>query len=247
MRRIRSAVLAVIGMLLFGVLAVPASAATPGDPSREAEPLCQSHRALCADPYDTVGGGYVGHDEPSVLFKSSVPGSGNDITYEMTLPKDPQQKPQERRLRRHLELPAAADLLVRADAVRHGVGARVHQELHRRIPTRTTSSGSTRRKPDFIGKHPGNAYMELQFYGPGYVPQFEGFGCSATQYCAAMTIDSLTPRPEHQRRQQRRLRQLHPRWHRADQLGVHHQERQVPGAGQPAVHRHLRRPRTCRP
>ena len=29
--------------------------------------------------------------------------------------------------------------------------------------------------------------MELQFYGPGYVPQFEGFGCTATQYCAAMT------------------------------------------------------------
>ena len=34
--------------------------------------------------------------------------------------------------------------------------------------------------------------MELQFYGPGYVPQFEGFGCTATQYCAAMTIDSRT-------------------------------------------------------
>ena len=29
--------------------------------------------------------------------------------------------------------------------------------------------------------------MELQFYGPGYVPQFEGFGCTAHQYCAAMT------------------------------------------------------------
>ena len=34
--------------------------------------------------------------------------------------------------------------------------------------------------------------MELQFYGPGYVPQFEGFGCTAKQYCAAMTIDSLS-------------------------------------------------------
>jgi hypothetical protein len=32
----------------------------------------------------------------------------------------------------------------------------------------------------------------LQFYGPGYVPQFEGFGCTAHQYCAAMTIDSRT-------------------------------------------------------
>ena len=36
--------------------------------------------------------------------------------------------------------------------------------------------------------------MELQFYGPGYVPQFEGFGCTAHQYCAAMTIDSFVVR-----------------------------------------------------
>ncbi len=52
--------------------------------------------------------------------------------------------------------------------------------------------GTNPAKPDYIGKHPGNAYMELQFYGPGYVPQFEGFGCTAHQYCAAMTIDSRT-------------------------------------------------------
>src|SRR6201982_1540674 len=45
--------------------------------------------------------------------------------------------------------------------------------------------------PNYIGHHPGNAFMELQFYGPGYVPQFEGFGCTAKQYCAAMTIDTL--------------------------------------------------------
>ena len=51
--------------------------------------------------------------------------------------------------------------------------------------------GSNPNAPNYIGKHPGNAFMELQFYGPGYVPQFEGFGCTATQYCAAMTIDSL--------------------------------------------------------
>ena len=51
--------------------------------------------------------------------------------------------------------------------------------------------GTNPAAPDYIGKHPGNAYMELQFYGPGYVPQFEGFGCAKTQYCAAMTIDSF--------------------------------------------------------
>ena len=35
--------------------------------------------------------------------------------------------------------------------------------------------------PHYIGKAPGNAFMELQFYTPGWVPQFDGFGCSATQ------------------------------------------------------------------
>ena len=48
------------------------------------------------------------------------------------------------------------------------------------------------RRAELYRKHPGSAFMELQFYGPGYVPRCEGFGCAATQYCAAMTIDSLS-------------------------------------------------------
>ena len=46
--------------------------------------------------------------------------------------------------------------------------------------------------PHYIGKSPGNAFMELQFYAPGWVPQFAGFGCSATHWCANLTIDSLS-------------------------------------------------------
>jgi hypothetical protein len=34
--------------------------------------------------------------------------------------------------------------------------------------------------------------MELQFDEPGWVPQFAGFGCSATKWCANLTIDSLS-------------------------------------------------------
>src|SRR6185437_440323 len=48
------------------------------------------------------------------------------------------------------------------------------------------------KSPFYIGKAPGNAYMELQFYEPGWVPQWNGFGCGAHTYCAAMTIDSLS-------------------------------------------------------
>jgi hypothetical protein len=155
------------------------------------EPLCVSHASLCVDSYENPGSEYVGHDEPSLEFKSGEPGSGYDMTYNVRLPKDPPTKP-------------------RAD----GSGGTWNFELRPTFwfgltlcdsesapeftKTCTPDSdannlvGTDPSAPDYIGKHPGNAFMELQFYGPGYVPQFEGFGCAATRYCAAMTIDSRT-------------------------------------------------------
>jgi len=140
--------------------------------------------------YTNPGDEYVGHDEPSIEIKSSQPGSGNDMTYTVRLPNDPPTKP-------------------RAD----GSGGTWNFELRPTFwfgltlcdsesapeftKTCTPDSdannlvGTDPTAPDYIGKHPGNAFMELQFYGPGYVPQFEGFGCAANRYCAAMTIDSL--------------------------------------------------------
>jgi hypothetical protein len=154
------------------------------------EPLCVSHSSLCIDSYDNPGDEYVGHDEPSLEFKSSEPGSGNDLTYEIRLPKEPPQKP-------------------KAD----GSGGTWNFELRPTfwlgltlcdsesapeftktcVPDSDANNlvGTNPAAPDYIGKHPGNAFMELQFYGPGYVPQFEGFGCAASRYCAAMTIDSF--------------------------------------------------------
>ncbi len=50
---------------------------------------------LCTDPRGTWGGRfedngtYIGHDEPSVKFISSAPGSGNDMTYVNRLSRDP--------------------------------------------------------------------------------------------------------------------------------------------------------------
>ena len=37
----------------------------------------------------------------------------------------------------------------------------------------------------------GSAFMELQFYPPGYTPFVDSVSCSATKWCAALTIDSL--------------------------------------------------------
>lgn len=83
-------------------------------------PLCQSPNSLCVDTYDVPPGGYVGHDEPSILFKSGLPGTGNNMTSTITLPRDPKAEAErDRQWRVDVELPAAAHLLVRHDAVRH--------------------------------------------------------------------------------------------------------------------------------
>ena len=57
---------------------------------------------LCTDPIKIVNGKasrfidnhwYAGHDEPSVKFISSQPGSGNTMSYLMKLSKDPKKLP----------------------------------------------------------------------------------------------------------------------------------------------------------
>jgi hypothetical protein len=187
----RRPLFAVVAGLAVCAFAAPSARASAGAAAGD-DPLCQSRASLCADTYtDPPGAAYVGHDEPSVEFKSGIPGSGNDITYTVTLPREPRRLPTE-----------------------SGVGATWNFQLRptfwfgltlcdtESAPefTRTCAPDSDRNdlegtdpsRRDYLGRHPGNAYMELQFYGPGYVPQFEGFGCTATQYCAAMTIDSRT-------------------------------------------------------
>jgi hypothetical protein len=48
-------------------------------------------------------------------------------------------------------------------------------------------------KPDYIGKHPGTAFMEMQFYPPGWAPFAPGgTSCDPTKWCAALNIDSLS-------------------------------------------------------
>jgi hypothetical protein len=170
------------------VIAAPASAAFSRGYH---EPLCQSRTSLCADVYTNPGDEYVGHDEPSVIFKSSRPGSGNDITYTIRLPRDPREQPNNSgaggttwnfQLR-----PTFWFGLTLCDTE----SAPEFTKKCTPDSDRNDLEGTNPAKRDYIGKHPGNAFMELQFYGPGYVPQFEGFGCTATQYCAAMTIDSF--------------------------------------------------------
>ena len=196
MKRFQPMALCGASMMALAVYLIPASMAAAGGGKLNflgyQEPLCSSHASLCADPAENPNGEYVGHDEPSIEFKSGVRGSGNDITYVMTLPSDPKAFPNASGAGGttwNFELrPTFWFGLTLCDT----------ESSPEFTKTCTPDSdandlvGTNPQSADYIGKHPGNAYMELQFYGPGYVEQFEGFGCTATQYCAAMTIDSRT-------------------------------------------------------
>jgi hypothetical protein len=46
-----------------------------------------------------------------------------------------------------------------------------------------------------LAQHPGTAFMELQFYPPGWVKQFNSQSCDARDWCAALNIDSLSENP----------------------------------------------------
>jgi hypothetical protein len=156
------------------------------------EPLCLGRSSLCVDAYNSPGDEYVGHDEPSVLFKSGVRGSGNDMTYVVTLPRNPKIQPTPSGARG-----ATWDFQLRATfwfGLTLCDSESAPEYTKTCVPDTDANNlvGTDPSKPDYIGKHPGNAFMELQFYEPGYVPEFEGFGCTATQWCAAMTIDSRT-------------------------------------------------------
>jgi len=54
---------------------------------------CTDIRGMNGYPRFFDNGHYIGHDEPSIRFISNRPGSGNNVTYQMTLPKDPPTLP----------------------------------------------------------------------------------------------------------------------------------------------------------
>jgi hypothetical protein len=203
LKRSKLAALSFLSIPLLAAAALPASAASASSqassqaqvlkaPSESYnEPLCQSKKSMCVDAQHYPNGEYVGHDEPSLEFKSGIRGSGNDMTYTMTLPRDPKTQPNASGARGttwNFQLrPTFWFGLTLCDT------QSAPEFTNKCTPDsdRNNLVGSNPNAPNYIGKHPGNAFMELQFYGPGSVPQFEGFGCTAHQYCAAMTIDSF--------------------------------------------------------
>jgi hypothetical protein len=126
-------------------------------------------------------GHYVGHDEPSVKFISSAPGSAVTQTYFMRLAVDPKATPtvDSPRVSKYAELsPAPWFGLPICDPKSY--------PQNPCTPDSDTNSGNLR-DPNAAG----SAFLELQFYAPGFTPFIDGPSCDQTHYCAALTIDSV--------------------------------------------------------
>ena len=177
---------AMMGLLWPGIGASSVAAA----PSSHSHLDC-AHALNCSEVYDSEKvfgeGVYVGHDEPSTLFYSNTPGSGNRNRFELTLPRDPSPSN-----------PTAIGKSFNFQlhpAFWFGMAMCDTQSYPEQVSTCTPDSNSNIVDPALSPKHPGTAFMEMQFYPPGWVAWPAGDSCDATKWCAALNIDSLSENP----------------------------------------------------
>jgi hypothetical protein len=129
---------------------------------------------------------YSGHDEPALLFYSDNPGSGTNAVYHMTLPVDPQVPPQQDGSGGTFSFqlhPAFWLGMVLCDPQSSP------NFTHVCVPGTDANifDNADPKAKDFIGRHPGSAFLELQFYPPGGVNS-----CSdPSLWCVAMAIFSF--------------------------------------------------------
>jgi hypothetical protein len=154
------------------------------------------YSSICAEvanPAEVFDTPYVGHDEPSLVFYSDKPGSGNRMSYDLTLPRDPSPK--------NPTTPGKSYQFQLNGALWFGMAMCDTQSYPEQVSTCTPNSDSNIVDPAVSPNHPGTAFMEMQFYPPGWVPwptwavAVGASACDATKWCAAMNIFSLSQDP----------------------------------------------------
>jgi hypothetical protein len=181
---------------VFAVGDVSRAADNSASPSYDgSEPLCVQHPQLCTEqlnPWSYDGEAYVsGHDEPSLLFYSHTAGSGNSNKYRLTLPSDPTTPPSQSGTGTtwNFQLHPAFwfGMAVCDDQSAPNPGVKCPPDSDRNIHTSTDPNS-----PNYIGLTPGTAFMEMQFYPPGWGPVSctDGAGNTDGKWCSALTIDS---------------------------------------------------------
>jgi hypothetical protein len=135
---------------------------------------------------------YIGHDEPDMTFFSSKPGSGNNVTWTETLGSDPKALPTVKTpgkdVTHWFELSVAPwfsmDLC--------------DPNSYPQMPCVPNSDLNAPACPNAFGCAPnvypggGGAFLELQFYPPGFAPFADTISCDNAHWCAALNVDSLS-------------------------------------------------------
>ncbi|MFL5653706.1 MAG: hypothetical protein ACJ8CB_05965 [Ktedonobacteraceae bacterium] len=192
--------LVALAIVIFGLVATGMLRGYSA-PQAHAAPAASSHPHIdcaggaitCTEVWDSEAvfgeGHYIGHDEPSDLFYSNTSGSGNQMRYRLVLPTDPTPAtPTERGKSFNFEL---------HPAFWFGMAMCDTQSYPELLSTCTPDSDKNIVDPAVSPRHPGTAFMEMQFYPPGWVP-FQaagGISCDPTKWCAALNIDSLSENP----------------------------------------------------
>jgi hypothetical protein len=153
--------------------------------------------AACADPRGPAEDGnraedndrYIGHDEPAVRFISNAPGSGNDVTFVERLGTDPRRLPTVDNpghdVTHYFELTIAPWMSL-------DVCDPNSTPMRRCKP----NSDSNAPDPTIPGSGAGAAFVELQFYAPGFAPFADAISCDNSHWCSALNIDSLECSPD---------------------------------------------------
>jgi hypothetical protein len=131
-------------------------------------------------------GYYVGHDEPTVQFYSNKPGSSDNVRYVQTLPRDPRAAPTV-----HGPLKDTTHFFELMPTLWYAM-ALCDPNSFPLLPCKPDSDSNSPH-----GNYPGggSAFLELQFYPPGFAPFVDGLSCDNKHWCAALTIDSLECTP----------------------------------------------------
>jgi hypothetical protein len=114
-------------------------------------------------------GHYIGHDEPSIEFISTAHHSGSSVQWDITLP---------------FERPLPATQTFENYPAFWFAMALCDDNSYPNGPCIADSDENT-------PVQAGSAFMELQFYPPGFPPFVTQISCDLTHWCAALNIDSL--------------------------------------------------------
>ena len=162
--------------------------------SKKYKSLSPTGRARCTDPFNPRdekvngkwvsgrfedNGHYIGHDEPSVKFISHAAASGNTMTYVMKLPRDPRRRP------------TASGSVTKYGELSIAPWFGLPMCDSRSFPLNPCKPHSDANTGLGAPTDAGSAFMELQFYPPGFAPFQDNVSCTRTRWCSALTIDSL--------------------------------------------------------